>query len=590
MTSAATAKLHTPRQDLQAPTHFDASSEALAGWLETLPKANLGETTRALYHAVTELNRVRLAPALRLQLLETLRPAIHFATAGLRRHYLNQPTVLPEQPQKVARLAHVLHEELATGYILVAVQALALGRQHSGFTQLPEALATAAHRGIVEHSMNLLRDCQLYRAPHPGCWNTIHQLALLAREYDADKPPVADSQCGDGSVSAAYLRALLLGSAKTNQLRQEDLAKLFQQLLEWTSLARLGAPQHTLLVVDPDGDDGPVYREFTAAGDDWLGLDTQALAKHLEALRESGDTSLSDDLLAHLIHTWSSASKRAFLRLEVNERVDIALGLTATHHFIAGEIDFSVLLSSEGHNKLALAEENPFLRVTDPTREAHQQRDVWDSAYQPRAGLAQVSMETIDYHIREQHSKTAGSREREKFRFHSVARINISPGGLCIKWPPDDPSQIRTGEIIGIREDHHKNWSVGVVRWLRLLESGPQLGIELLSPTAVPYGARVVHKSGPQGEYLRVLILPEIKQTGQATTLIAPRLPFRTGQRVSLLHRDRETRIQLTRKIASTAAFSQFEFRRLSGLKASDTPTAKTAAGDGDFEGLWNNL
>lgn len=593
MTSALIARFATPPQDLAAPSLFAANCDALSAWLETLPKTNLGQTTRSLYHAVTELNRVRLTPVLRLQLLEILRPAIYYVANGLRRHYLNQPIVLPEQPHKVAELTHVLYEQLATGYVLVAVHVTEQGRQ-SGFSQPQQALATAAHRGMVEHSQNLLRDCQLYRAAHPGCWRTLHRLAALAREHGVDNVAVADDQNGDSTLESVYLRALLLGTAKTNQLRQDDMSKIFRHLLEWSSLATLTAPAQALLLFDADGDDGPVYSEFAGAGGaSWCGLKTEALAGQLLLRREQidaslgGDSDLGSDLLGHLVLTWSTASTRSFLRMEVHERVDIALGLTAAHHFSAGEVDFSLLLSSD-HELLAGEEENPFLRRAQLSGGA-QQRDVWDSAYMAKAGVTRISLETIDYHIREQHQKT-NEKDRDKFRSHAVDRVNISPGGLCIKWPPDDASQIRTGEIVGIREPSHQNWSIGAVRWVRLLDAGPQLGIELLSPTAAPYGARVLAKSGAQGDYLRVLLLPEIKQTGQPTTVITPRLPFRTGQKVSLLHRDKETRIQLTRKIASTAAFSQFEFRRLSGLAASAKPGADDPARDTGFDSLWDNL
>jgi hypothetical protein len=593
MTSALTAKLHTPPQDLPAPTRFAADSEAAAGWLETLPKTNLGQSTRALYLAITELNRVLLTPAARLQLLETLRPAIHSATAGLRRHYLNQPILLPEQPRKVARLAHVLHEQLATGYVLVAVQAVEEADGDSA--RLQPTLATAVHRGIVEHSQNLLRDCQLYRDPHPGCWHAIHQLALLARECAIESLPIADTECGDSSVIAAYLRALLLGSAKASQLRQEDLANVFRRLADWAGLARLSAPQQALLVVNPSGDDGPVYREFAAVDDGWLGLQTEALTQYLirqceQTEADDGNRALGGDLLAHLSHTWGSARKRAFLRREVNERIDVAVGLTAAHHFVAGT-DFRLLLSADGHSKLAQQDDNPFLRAPTANAAQRPQRDVWDKPYQPRAGLALVPLETIDYHIREQHSKDASEREREKFHLHSAAGVDISAGGLRIQWPADDPTQVRAGEIVGIREHHHKNWSLGVIRWLRLLESGPQLGIELLSPTVTAYGARVLHKDGPRGDYLRVLVLPQIKQTGQAATLIAPKLPFRAGQKVSLMYRDQETRIHLTRRIAATATFSQFEFNQLHGFGADDAVAAEAAADtDGSFDISWNDL
>jgi cyclic-di-GMP-binding protein len=599
--SSASAKFHLPAQDLQALTLFAPSCDAIKAWLASLPKTNLGQSTRALYNAVNELNRVRLTPALRLQLLDILRPAIYAAAPGLRRHYLNQPVQLPEQPQKVARLAHVLHEQLATGYLLTAVQTLEQGKQ-SGFSQPAHAIATALHRSMVEHSQNLLRDYQLYRNPHPGCWATLHQLRRFAAENNALHIAIADAQCGDSTSEAAYLRALLLGGAHPNQLRQDHLAKVFQHALSWTETVTFESPDKALLVVNPDSDEAPCYREFAKIGALWLGLNTRRLAQNLAdqyALAETqalSDQQLPPELLQHLAQTWGSSSNRNHTRVDVREPIEVALGMTAAHHFIAGEIDFNLLLNTQGHSKLALQDDNVFLRPKPTVTESRNSlkginpHDVWSSPYEPKLGAMNVSLEILDVQIREQHQKVSIEKEREKFQSQKVERINVSPNGLCITWPPHSDVQLRNGEIVGIREKGQKNWSVGIVRWVQLTEAGPRLGLEFLSPSAVPYGGRVISKSGDCGEYQRVLVLPEIKQINQPTSLLAPRLPFRVGQKVSLMRNSKETRIQLTRKINSTAAFNQFEFRRLSSPKSDAESAANTESRDSSFDSLWDSL
>jgi hypothetical protein len=602
MTTDLSARLSLPAQDRGQPTQTQANAAALTQWLEALPKTNLGQTTRALYEAITELNRVVLSPAQRLQQLDILRPAIYFAAAGLRRHYLNQPIVLPEQSQKVARLAHVMFHELAVGYTLVAIRTLENEKQ-SGFSQPQQAVATALHRALAGHTQNLLRDALLYRETRRGCWHALHQLAALAWDKHIEDMAIADSQAGDSTIEASYLRALLLGSARAHQLRQDDLLKVFTHSLEWSRLVSFCGRDQGLFIIDIDSDDGPIYRDHYRGSDHALGLDTQALGEHLYAQRNADDEALlgqqllSNDLLAHLTLAWTTASNRAFLRMDTNEQIEIALGLTATHHFCSGEIDFSLLLSKEGFVR-AVPEGNPFLRVEPQTRENRpRDRDVWDSPYL-NTGLTQISVDSIDYNIRshqsgQQSKAVESSKDRDKYRSHQVETVNISPGGFCLKWPPENATQLRTGEIVGIRESNHKNWSIGVIRWVRLLESGPQLGIELLGPTATPFGGRVIQKTGSQSEFQRVLVLPEMKQSGQPTTLITPRLPFRSGQKVVLIYRDKETRVQLIRRLASTAAFSQFEFRRL----GTSTPVAepgntgaKTPGTDAGFDSLWDNL
>jgi hypothetical protein len=595
--------LNLPTQELDAPTLFAPTAAALTAWLESLPKANLGQSTRSLYTAINELNLVRLTPGRRLELMEQLRPAIEFVAVGLRRHYLGQPLPLPEQARKVALLAQELYVQLAVGYEVSAHALLKGERTDVGNPE--QALALALHRATTAHTINLLRSCELYRSPAAGCWHALHQIARTGWRLGLEHHRVDDPQHGDSTLESAYLRALLLGSAKTHQLRQEETGKLFQRLLDWSRMVTLCGPGEGLFAVDPQSDTGPRFRTFCQPAPHWLGFDTRALAEHLaEQLQEqlahaaaSGTALIGGDLSAnlqsHLVHGWSTASSRNFLRMERSERIDIALGLTAAHHFLAGGIDFQRLLGSRNSQPLAAGGDNPFLRQNVSThKDRARQWDVWDSPYRNSGGLTQVSLESIDYDIK-RHAEQSSGRERtnERLRSHQVNTVNMSPGGYCLRWPPENPMQLRTGEIVGLRESGAERWSIGVVRWVHMRGEEPHLGVELLSPSAAPYGARVIQTTGGSEEYLRVLLLPEIPQIGQPTTLITPHLPFREGQKVALRARDRETRIQLGRRIAGSAAYNQFEFRRLGDNAPPPKPDGGTpTTRDGKFDQLWDLL
>jgi hypothetical protein len=68
-------KLRIPRQDLPSCTIFRASAEDARVWAQNLPIANTKLVVQKLRSAIDELNRVEMAPDLRFDIMETLRPA-----------------------------------------------------------------------------------------------------------------------------------------------------------------------------------------------------------------------------------------------------------------------------------------------------------------------------------------------------------------------------------------------------------------------------------------------------------------------------------------------------------------------------------
>ena len=122
-------------------------------------------------------------------------------------------------------------------------------------------------------------------------------------------------------------------------------------------------------------------------------------------------------------------------------------------------------------------------------------------------------------------------------------------------------------------------------------DKGTQLGIELLAPRAEVGAARLLQKTGSNGPFMRALLLPAIKAIAQPATLLLPRMPFRTGNKVELSFNDLQGRQQLTKRLASTSSFSQFQFRA-SGGAAQTSNNTRQAAGiaDDEFDSIWNKL
>lgn len=136
-----------------------------------------------------------------------------------------------------------------------------------------------------------------------------------------------------------------------------------------------------------------------------------------------------------------------------------------------------------------------------------------------------------------------------------------------------------------------------MVRWLRQIKNqGTQLGIELLAPSASPCAVRLIQKVGQNSEYLRGLMLPEINVVNHPATLVTPRMPFQTGQRISLLHDGCEDHAQLQKKVSATGSISQFELKLFSSqpLTSNSEQEGKNTPGhqatDDEFDSLWPSL
>ncbi|MDC6700787.1 hypothetical protein OEZ73_27265, partial [Leclercia adecarboxylata] len=121
-----------------------------------------------------------------------------------------------------------------------------------------------------------------------------------------------------------------------------------------------------------------------------------------------------------------------------------------------------------------------------------------------------------------------------------------SPGGYCLAWDGEVPSQLQAGELLGLRDGNAQTWSIALVRWIRQVRGGnTQMGVELIAPQAQPCGLRLPRKVHQGSEYLRALLLPEISAISQPATLIAPRLPFQEGHKVQINRNGEEQRAVL---------------------------------------------
>lgn len=593
-------ELRIPEQKTASLSFCDTTPKAFRVWVEQLPMANIGETSRQLYHAIIELNHLFTAPQQRLQYLELVREKIHFVCNELSRHFLGLAVALPEKQRKIANLAQALQLHLASGYKLCILEFL----DNGGLEKNRKQIATVVHRAISELGFTILRSHQLYCPSPAQSWLECHRLFRFANRNKLGSLQIDDDTLQyrrSSSVADSYKRVLLLGCARPNQLRQPELIQAYELFENWTDFTTFGTGTtcESLFVVNMENDTPPVYRSLLSQqpGEESLDFDTRDLSakvsETLQARRNHTDSAgdlqipakVNDTLLTHLSQALGILAKRNFNRVASEGTLEICVGLTAAHYFIAGEKTFTEFVSgNDAHHE----EGNLFLR--EPRKDA----DPWAGAHD--AGPNDTPHQRPDTPINFRDTNgTAPTHiaERNIPDSHHAWLINTSPGGYCVAWESAIPKILQAGELLGVREQSSHPWSVAIVRWIRQIKNqGTHVGIELLAPSASPCGVRLIQKIGNNSEYLRGLLLPEISVVNQSATLITPRLPFQSGSQISLLHDGREDRGHLSSKVSATGSISQFELK-LHNDKAVSPAAAQQeqpTTSEDEFDSLWPSL
>lgn len=586
--------LNVPEQTQSTLTFCDPTARQLKAWVDSLPMANIGETSRQLYHAVIEFNQLKISDASRLELMDMVRGPIHFVCNQLNNRYLNQGVVLDEQQRKVANLAQALQTHLAVGYKIVIQHMLAQGN-----LKQKAPLAKAVHRALHELMPAVLRSYQLYIQTPAGIWQEIHQLYQIASAFNLQneivKDPIEETTL---SIQQAYLKTVLMGACQPNQLLQRELSDVFDCLGRWVTYIEIDevADEKSVLVINPEVDSAPQYRYLIKKSNlsDYLGVNVLPLVRllhndHKILATAEGTTTptivperFNIGLLEHLIQSWGGMKQRSFSRTPAAGQVTIAVGLTATHYHIAGEVGFySLLFGSQTHS------DNPFIGAvgnrfsSSDTQAIRAQQDVWEDSFDANGHPRMAAEDSIEF------GKETDEEEQPRF---TGQLVNVSPRGYCIQWVDSPASNLKTGEVIAIKEDQLQHWNLGVVRWIRQAkEFGTQMGVELLAPNSRPCGIRQLHKTGTHGDYLRALYIPEIKAIGQDASVLTPRMPFNVGNKVTINLDGREDKFQLTKRILSTGIISQFQIRAVTQKTLEPQRTATPEDGD-NFESLWRQL
>lgn len=514
--------LSVPASDRQPNIPVETRVEQVGSWLARLVRGNAHEAAHAMSDGLAALNRHPLPAAARLELLELYRDAVGELLPAMKAQFVIVPLPLPEKSQRMAELNRQLYAELAYGY-------------KTAMLEIPEKSSEMAAQRAVASLAQVLAACYEAYVPVPaGIWSEMHRLYRHAARHGLLDKPVADGAT-TSSVALAYKQALLLAVADPYHLMQGEVIRVMDYAGRFAHLAELrgnmeGAGTSGLFLVKLDGDEAHRALPRALREIDWethILLQTSALATQLtqqlgglEAGIAPADLLLPDaardqayrHLIKRLLKHWGVSAKRYFSRKQYSAAMELCVGLRAIHYFLNGEQVYGLVPVSSRRDSSELD-----FSSAPPARSAPFCASRWNI-------------------------------------------VNESAGGMALIQDSNLRSQIRSGEIIGLRAEGGRQWNIAVVRWVKNDASNRlEIGIQMAAPyaTAVAVKSAAVSASAP---FQAALLLPEIPLLKQAPRLLAARGSIQE-QREFLLERDGQVQpFKATELVESTVAFEQFQF------------------------------
>jgi cyclic-di-GMP-binding protein len=524
--------LSVPVSVRSLPKQIAVTPEGARAWADALPLTRTIDATRALVETVAALNRGKLGSEDRMALLEAYRPTRDALLAALDASYAYAPLPLQPAPQLALDLARQLLMEYGYGFKMHILEKTGKFIVFNARKSLPSPV----YKALDDLKLLML---QCYKTYHPigtGLWQEAHTLFAYAEEQG-----FADDEIdprGHGSIRQLHTDLLMLSLADPYRLMLGEVERVADLLRKYRGLVRLAPPGATEqsgirsprpLVVALDSDAPP--RAVTAgvrapSGDAQRQIDATALLAKLRDVLQSSGTAANaaqsrathdlHDLTTRLLRMWSDPPRRQSHRNTVTTNVALCSGIKSVAYFCelaTKESDAAAAPSVVDHVLTPAVPQDPVSQLVGV--------ETWSIANQSAHGmrLTRAISPTPDY---------AGE----------------SSVGVTV------------GEVVGVRFTHSRAWSIGVIRWLTVLNANEmECGVELIASAA----ANVTARSSTQKSSAALLVATNTREN-TSDTLLAESGSFATSVPFDIIDQGVAFRVRATSLIESTSHFDLFVF------------------------------
>ena len=519
--------LSVPAASQNSAKGMEMRPKQAKAWIISLPLTKTLESGRAVLEHLVALNRTKVAPDERVELMEAYVPVIRTLLDEMEHIFAYSALPLPAKQREAYDLAHSMATECAYSYKLFILEKtgklIAFGGKKS--------LVLPIYRAMSYLRQLLLYSYKTYYPVTPGIWQEIHQLYAYCEEQGllAEAPDAENKS----SIQDLYLDVVLLSLADPYRLMQREADKVLELLAQNRGLASLtaqrpeGVDANKMLVVALDSDKPP--RSLANALKDPAGqalralelnklLDRlkqrlQGMAGSREAQAKSRATHDAADLIGRLMRLWGDPPKRQFRRNPADSSVALCSGIKAIAYF-------ADLAEKEDPEAEAIAIQNgttlPLLKI-------------------PKDATSQ-SVGVEEWMV-----------------------LNQSANGLRLHREAGGSVGVTVGEVIGVRFMGGKSWNIGVVRWLNTLQNDNlEFGLELIAPSV--HAIQMEPTIASNGRAQAALRLPGMVQDDDSELLLTYPDTFSDLREFELNDSNESQLVRATTLVEKTSRFDLFQF------------------------------
>lgn len=491
-------------------------------WVAQLPLTNVQVAHGMISGQLTALTGVRLSALERLRILEQLRQPVAFLQGELIKRYAGKPIPLAAAEAAAWDNVVAMWQQMQGNY-----EQCLIAYRDGDLAIAPHAALLTMRR--LRYTSNIMFDYyRAYKQVPAGMWRELHALYQFAEMHGFSRIRIQDSfgkHDPDSSCAETYLSALLAHLANPYSLSSRQLVFVERWLDRWSAL--VGISQNPLppspvpaLAANLAGSEGAILADGVAPDPNLRYLDLEQLSKTLRQtinlLKQGqlpGQLGLGDDarqpgcenlLMLLYVHWCRAGSARTEERNSTGEPVKVCFDLDTMHQHISGR-DSRRTGELSSREKQDLATYGFVVR----THQGH--------ATGPEGGLEE---------------------------WHTVN--HSASGFMCILRDPQRPGRVSHNQLVAVKRQDARSFSVGTIQWLRMEENNElRCGIRLFAGTPQAVAVRAANPSPVYvNRYECALLLPEVVAPATPTTLILPSGWFQNGRFIEM-QTDRKQTVKL---------------------------------------------